>query len=108
MRRIYVIEDEVHAECGPDTYSTFDAAMRELRRRADLAWDAPPNMAPCTSWRTCGRRYEIVEYDVSTNRWNELKRTAALQIDAHGVRWLCESSLHDPASPPLTAGEQDV
>jgi hypothetical protein len=47
-----------------------------------------PNVAPCTSWRTCGRLYEIVEYDDSERPWKELGRTQVLEINALGLRWI--------------------
>jgi hypothetical protein len=60
-RSIY-IEDEIYCErAGP--YESFEAAVAELRRRAGIAWDAAPNQPPCTSWRTCGREYVVLEYD---------------------------------------------
>jgi hypothetical protein len=63
------------------------AAFAELRRRAEIPWDQPPNTAPCSSSHKCGRAYEVVEYDVSVQPWKELRRIAALEIDSRGVRW---------------------
>ena len=55
MRAVFVIEDESHAEWAGE-FATFEEALAELKRRASLPWDEAPNQAPCTSWRTCGRR----------------------------------------------------
>jgi hypothetical protein len=85
---MFKIEDELHAEFKDGEFGTLDAALTELRRRAQLPWDEPPNVAPCTSWRTCGRCYEVVEYDPSHAPWKELRRTPALEIDSAGARWL--------------------
>lgn len=76
------IEDERHAEPQDGRYSSFDEAMAELKRRADLPWDEPPNVAPCASWKSCGRNYEIVEYDTSARPWKELRRVPVLEISA--------------------------
>ncbi len=84
---MFVIEDEAHAERQRGDFQTREDAMAELRRRASIPWDEAPNAAPCTNWRNCGRRYEIVEYDVSTRPWRELTRRFMLEIDAKGVRW---------------------
>jgi hypothetical protein len=83
---MFVIEDESHAE-HIGQYSNPAEAMAELRRLAELSWDEAPNRAPCMSWRTCGRRYELVEYDTSYATWRELKRTSILNVSAEGAAW---------------------
>lgn len=86
MASQFVIEDEAHGEPqGPPT--SFQEALAELRRRSTLPWDEPPNQAPCKSWKTCGRRYELVEYDTSTTPWSELSRKLYLELNANSVRW---------------------
>jgi hypothetical protein len=94
---MFKLEDELHAEIQDGEFETLDAALMELRRRAQWPWDAPPNVAPCQSWRACGRRYELVEYDHAGASWNELSRTSVLEIDSAGARWL--------ALPPGSASE---
>ena len=84
---MFVIEDELHAEPQGE-FPTFDAAMAELRRRSTLPWDEEPNVAPCKSWKTCGRRYEVIEYDVSTTPRREVHRQAVLEVSASGATWL--------------------
>jgi hypothetical protein len=88
---MFIIEDEAHAEPQGE-FPTFDAAVAELRRRAAIAWNKPPNLAPCTSWQTCGRKYEIIEYDASGMPLNELSRVPALEISAREVTWLLPGS----------------
>ena len=83
---MFVLEDETHAE-PQGAYATLDEAMAELRRRAAIPWDEEPNVAPCTAWKTCGRRYEVVEYDASETPWRELQRRFTLEISAAGVEW---------------------
>ena len=69
---MFMIEDELHAEPG-GKFATFADALAELRRRADIAWDVEPNRAPCVGWQTCGRAYEIVEYDDSQVPWRRVQ-----------------------------------
>lgn len=86
---MFVIEDELHAEWQGE-FQTRQHAIAELRRRALIPWNEEPNAAPCTSWVTCGRSYELVEYDDSTVPWKQLSRALILEISASGVRWLAE------------------
>ena len=82
----FVIEDELHAEWQGE-FASEQEALVELRRRAQLPWDQPPNQAPCMSWRTCGRDYYVIEFDDSREPWRELKRTKVLEISASEVKW---------------------
>ena len=83
----FVIEDERHAELQGE-FATFDEAVAELRRRSTLPWDQAPNVAPCMSWKTCGRNYKIIEYEVSSSPWKEVQRQAMLKVSASGAVWL--------------------
>ncbi len=83
---MFVIEDEIHAEQGGE-YASFDEALAELRRRAGISWDQPPNQAPCMNWRTCGRGYALIQYDDSRVPWEELLRVHVLEVSSSGVRW---------------------
>jgi len=85
---VFKIDDDFHAELQEGEFASFDDAMAEVRRRAELPWNEAPNVAPCTGWRGCGRRYEIVEYDGSSSPWREIARTAVVEVSAAGVRWL--------------------
>jgi hypothetical protein len=85
---MFIIEDERHAEPQPGRFDTLAAAVEELKRRSALPWDEPPNAAPCRGWRTCGRLYEIVEYDTSAAPWRELLRLPCLEVSASGAHWL--------------------
>lgn len=94
---MFVIEDEAHAELHGE-YASLSEAIAELPRRAAIPWDQPPNVAPCASWRTCGRKYEVVEYDPAETPWRELNRIPTLEISARGVEW-------SPSVPgPVSAG----
>ena len=62
-------------------------ALAELRRLATLPWDEPPNQAPCTNWRDCGRMYELIEYDEADHPRRELRRTLVLEVSAAGPQW---------------------
>lgn len=83
---MFVIEDELHAQTQGE-FPDRDAALAELERRAQIPWDQAPNVAPCTSWRTCGRNYELVEYDDKQFPWRELSRVSVLEISAAGIKW---------------------
>ena len=87
-----VIEDELHAELQ-DEFATLDDAVRELRRRAAIPWDSEPNIAPCQSWATCGRIYELIEYEDTDGSAKQLRRMKALEISKDGVVW------HEPFGP---------
>jgi hypothetical protein len=82
----YCIEDELHAEMRSE-HPTLQDAVLELERLARIPWDVDPNIAPCQSWRTCGRRYEIIEYDTSTEPWRSVRRVPALEVSAAGAVW---------------------
>ncbi len=82
----FIVEDEAHAEQCSE-HATLAEAVARLKELAGLPWNEQPNVAPCTSWRTCGRRYEIVQYETSSHPWKELRRAAALEISAQGVVW---------------------
>ena len=84
---MFKIEDESHAEPQKGEFDSFEAAMNELKSRAQLPWDEAPNRCPCTSWKTCGRNYQIIEYDDSTIPWKELDRHDVLTVSAQGVIW---------------------
>jgi hypothetical protein len=87
---MFLIEDEWHAEPLDGRFETRAQAIGELRRIASIPWNEPPNRAPCTSWMTCGRRYELIEYDETTLSWTELSRVTILEISADGVKWILE------------------
>jgi hypothetical protein len=79
---VFLIEDELHAEPHGE-FPTFRQAIDELRRRGAIPWNEEPNRAPCTSWETCSRRYEIIEY----NGAREIRRVTVLEVSAAGVKW---------------------
>lgn len=81
------IEDGNHCELeGP--FGSFEDALAELRRRARIAWDLPPNQAPCTSWETCGREYNVVEYDDRSGTARVLRRVHVVDVSAKGTVWI--------------------
>jgi hypothetical protein len=83
---IITIEDELHAEPQGE-FTTIQHAIAELKRRAQIPWNLDPNRAPCTNWKSCGRAYELVEYDDTHIPWKELRRVAVLHVSAAGVKW---------------------
>lgn len=89
MSRLFVIEDEAHAE-WQGKYASLEDAIAELKRRASIPWDQDPNACPCTSWKTCGRNYQVIEFETSVRRWREIRRTEYLEVSAKGVTWLVQ------------------
>jgi hypothetical protein len=87
---MFVIEDELHGEWIGE-FGTLGEAIAELERRSLIPWDAEPNRAPCESWRTCGRAYEILEY-AETNTSTDASRKKALEVSADGIKWHLERS----------------
>ena len=81
---IITIEDERHAEPQGE-FSCIQHAIAELKRRADIPWDQNPNLAPCMNWETCGRAYEVVEYDNSQTP--QTATLCCLKCSASGVKW---------------------
>lgn len=61
---MFVIEDEIRCDWHGE-YAILRAAVAELRRRAAIPRDRPPNAAPRGSSATCGRAYVIIEVDAS-------------------------------------------
>lgn len=86
MNEVFVIEDEAHAESQGE-FATLKEAISELQRLAQIPWDQEPNQAPCTNWKNCGRRYEVIEYDCTSEPWEEMRRTSMLNISANAIRW---------------------
>jgi len=80
------IEDEIHAE-SQGSFLTIKDAILELEKRSKIPWNETPNQAPCTSWETCGRYYEIIEYDDTSTPWKELRRIPALEISSNDITW---------------------
>lgn len=97
---IITIEDERHAEPQGE-FATIQQAIAELRRRAQIPWDQDPNRAPCTNWESCGRTYEVVEYDDTYSPWKELRRISVLEVSASGVKW-SDKFEGGPMSSPAT------
>jgi hypothetical protein len=83
---LFVLEDEFHCETQGN-FPTFEAAVAEAKRHATLPWDQAPNIAPCTSWKTCGRRYVVIEYDDSVTPWTHIGSKFVLELSAKGVVW---------------------
>jgi len=86
MTAKFVIEDQRHAETISE-HATLAEARHELEHLAQTRWDQPPNLAPCGSWQTCGREYEIVEYETGAHPWKVVSRAGGLEISAEGLVW---------------------
>ena len=91
MPKIFVVEDQSHVEPMGE-FATLPDAWAELQRLSAIPWDEHPNLAPCQSWRTCGRDYEIIEYETASLPWTQVKRYAGLEVSAKGIVWGPEAS----------------
>jgi hypothetical protein len=90
---MFVIEDEIHVEwCGE--FKIYEEALSELQDRIRISWDSAPNIYPCMSWRTCGRKYCILEFDSSLEPWREVFRTHVLSVSSKGTLWEKEFDSH--------------
>ncbi len=84
---MFKIEDEIHAELQDGEFTTFEEALVELQKRAAIPWNKKPNRCPCTNWKDCERKYQIINYDTTQTPWKELQRKNVLTISAKGVKW---------------------
>jgi len=82
----FEIYDELHGETQSD-HGSFEEALAELERLARIPWNEEPHRAPCMSWKTCGRSYELIEYDPSTSPATTVRHVLAVEISATGVEW---------------------
>ena len=83
MNSPYSLWDEKHCEIHGH-FETLQEAMQELRQRATIPWDEPPNRAPCRSWRSCGREYYL---RVTRPGSAGPERISAMTISADGIVW---------------------
>ena len=83
---MFVIEDQIHCDWHGQ-FAALGDAVAELRRRAAMSWNEEPNVAPCLSWKSCGREYVIIEFDDAQSPWKELRRVPALKVSSAGAEW---------------------
>ena len=79
----FVLEDDIHAEYIAE-FDTFDSALKKAEELAALPWDDEQNKCPCSSWKTCERQYDIVEFQVIGDNWGEINRTEVFKISSAG------------------------
>ena len=86
---VFDLFDTIHLEMDPrrDQFESFAEALIEILRRADLPWDQYPNRAPCRGWATCGREYEIREYETGVDPWKLIRAVPVVYVSAAGVAW---------------------
>jgi hypothetical protein len=84
---MFLIEDEIHAEPQKGEYKTFEDAYAVLQKSATILWDEKPNRCPCTNWKDCERKYQIIEYDIRTTPWKVKQRIDVLTISSKGIKW---------------------
>lgn len=82
----FVVEDRAHADVIGE-YAELDEALAELRRRAAIPWNEPPNRTPCSEWATCRREYQVCEVAGTQIIWEELRCYMVLEVSPAGVKW---------------------
>jgi hypothetical protein len=88
VARIILIQDDWHCELQQTEYTSFDDALEELRRRALILSTDPPNRAPCTGWRKCGRSYTLCEFEkTQTPPWKLWRYAKIVDVDPTGATW---------------------
>lgn len=80
----YIIQDTIHCEYIWE-YDNLTSALEILKNLSKLWWDKDKNKASCSSWETCGREYEFIEYEISWDKWEELNREAIFDISNSGI-----------------------
>jgi len=88
MKKNFIINDNIHCEIW-DGFETFTQALEEIQRRCSIPWDQTPNVAPCRSWKTCGRQYSIHEY-LASDPSELVNSTYICEIRASGTTWYIE------------------
>ncbi len=84
---MFIIEDEIHAEPQKEQFSTFKQALEKLEMIAEIPWDKKPKRFTSKSWKTCERKYMIIEYDDSNIPWKKLNSTEVLIVSARELKW---------------------
>ncbi len=87
MSKLFIIEDEMHADQQGE-FKSFDEALNELEKRAKIPFDVEPNRCPCYNFKDCERRYTIILYNTITTPWKELFRKEILNISSNKVEWI--------------------
>jgi hypothetical protein len=80
------IFEDIHCESLGD-YVDLEEALAEIERLRERRGMRLPIKAPCKNWKTCGRRYEVFEYDPSKPPPNLVCPVLTLKISAKGVKW---------------------
>jgi hypothetical protein len=97
---VYAIYDDVHCELGNES-ATLAESLAELDRLARLRWDEWPNLAPCSQWASCGRRYRVVELSLDRSApYSRVPVAPRLCVGYNGTRWLSMTDPNDCAPPP--------
>ena len=86
IKYIFVLEDNVHAEHVGE-YELFNDALEKAKELYLIPWDKEPNKCPYLSWKTCGREYRIVNFEVVQDKWNELARSEIFSISSSKKEW---------------------
>ncbi len=84
---MFIICDETHAEYIGGKFATFESALSDICRIAEIPFGTEPNVPPCTGWRRCRRKYQIIEFDDSQEPWQLITTTNIVTITALEINW---------------------
>jgi len=68
MPSSFTIENRNHADLM-SLHESLAEAVAEPRCLPAIPWHEEPDAPPCTVWRTCRRRYEILMYETLQRPW---------------------------------------
>jgi hypothetical protein len=87
VSKVILIQDDMHAELQKTEYASFQQAVEELKRRAAIPWNEPPNRCPCLGG-TCGRAYALREFErAEPPPWKSLRKAIVVKVNRAGVVW---------------------
>ena len=87
QNKIYIIEDDFHAE-HVEKFPSFELALTRLQEFSKITWGEFPNIAPCTNGLNCRRDYIIKEV-TNPGTFGKIKvvTTPIFSITAEGLEW---------------------
>lgn len=90
MARVFVVEDDFHAE-WMGQFPTNEEALDYLANlRADPT--SVENRPPCENWKNCSREYYLIEYDDDVEPWVAIRSEPVFEVRAGVVQPITRTS----------------
>ena len=86
---MFILLDKFHYE-RIGIYDSYEEALNKAIEISKIPWNIPPNKAPCTNWKKCGREYVIVERIKKNNKSLKVSEVDIFNISSNGVIWHVE------------------